>query len=515
VLIFLDGARFIEEAITSVVDQAGFDAWELVLVDDGSSDGSTEIAKRWAASDPARIRYVDHTDHQNRGMSASRNLGVDVARGVYVAFLDCDDVWLPSALAHRMRVAAAFPTADLVVGGTWRWHGWTGTAADRALDRRMTLPAAPPYQPLLPPRLFAAIYGIPGGGYVPAMCSVVLRRESLLALGAFESEFRGLYEDQVLYVKAGLRLTAVIDPRPLALYRQHPRSACEVSLAEGSWRRIGPSASATRFFTWMRSYVDGEMGRRSKESRIVARNIAHNRKRLDQLDRRPQDRLRRLAPDRVRTMVRSSRRRWRPSSPEQPPSSVLSEWSSQHLQPITAAMWGTVLVVLPAHHEREPWTAVIPRNAFGAAADVVTSRLQDVDGAACFDHILVPFEAARATPADSLLRALRPVLRPDGSLTALLPGLAYRPPLRSGTTPTGAGARSAEVLAVARRIFPAARISVETFGNALTAQAAAAGSPAREVIGAAMDHHDQLTDVLVTLGISGNHDARTAEEIEP
>ena len=89
--------------------QAGFDDWELILVDDGSTDASTAIAKAWAASDPARIRYVEHDDHQNRGMSASRNLGVAVARGRYVAFLDCDDVWLPSALAHRTRVAAAYP----------------------------------------------------------------------------------------------------------------------------------------------------------------------------------------------------------------------------------------------------------------------------------------------------------------------------------------------------------------------------------------------------------------------
>ena len=81
--------------------QAGFDDWELILVDDGSTDASTAMAKAWAASDPARIRYIEHDGHENLGMSASRNLGVAVARGRYVAFLDCDDVWLPSALAHR------------------------------------------------------------------------------------------------------------------------------------------------------------------------------------------------------------------------------------------------------------------------------------------------------------------------------------------------------------------------------------------------------------------------------
>ena len=103
VLIFLDGAHFIDEAIRSVVAQGDDVDWELILVDDGSTDESTAIARRWAAADP-RIRYLEHDGHANRGMSASRNAGVAAARGELIGFLDCDDVWLPSALAHGLRV---------------------------------------------------------------------------------------------------------------------------------------------------------------------------------------------------------------------------------------------------------------------------------------------------------------------------------------------------------------------------------------------------------------------------
>ncbi len=110
VMIFLDGARFIDEAIRSVVAQGADVAWELVLVDDGSTDASTAIARRWAAADPARIRYVEHAGHANRGMSASRNAGVAAARGEHIGFLDCDDVWLPSALSHGLRVLPLTPT---------------------------------------------------------------------------------------------------------------------------------------------------------------------------------------------------------------------------------------------------------------------------------------------------------------------------------------------------------------------------------------------------------------------
>ena len=347
VMIFLEGARFIDEAIASVVSQAGFDDWELILVDDGSTDPSTAMAKAWAASDPARIRYIEHDGHENRGMSASRNLGTAVARGRYMAFLDCDDVWLPSALAHRTRVATAFPEADLVVGGTWRWHSWTGEDVDLLADRRMMLPNARPYTMLPRSELFSAIYAIPGGSHVPAMCSLLVRRDALLSLGGLEAEFRGLYEDQVLYVKAGLQLTAVIDPRPLALYRQHPGSACEVSIAEGVWRREGPNPATTRFFTWMQSYVRRETGPGSEESEIVKRNVEHNRRHRGDADRDLRERLRGATPEPFRAAVRGLRRRRSSPQPAQSSASVVGEWSAQHLRVITASLAGRVLVIVP------------------------------------------------------------------------------------------------------------------------------------------------------------------------
>src|SRR4051812_33913704 len=89
VMIFLDAEEFIREAIQSVADQT-VDSWELLLVDDGSTDGSTEMALRYLAEDPARIRLLHHPGGVNRGMSASRNLGLREARGEFVTFLDAD-----------------------------------------------------------------------------------------------------------------------------------------------------------------------------------------------------------------------------------------------------------------------------------------------------------------------------------------------------------------------------------------------------------------------------------------
>ena len=101
IIIFLNEERFIREAIDSVFAQT-CENWELLLIDDGSHDGSTDIARRFAAENPGKVRYFEHQGHQNRGMSVSRNLGVRHAMGQYIAFLDADYVWLPEKLEQQV-----------------------------------------------------------------------------------------------------------------------------------------------------------------------------------------------------------------------------------------------------------------------------------------------------------------------------------------------------------------------------------------------------------------------------
>jgi glycosyltransferase involved in cell wall biosynthesis len=242
VMIFLDAAAYIDESIRSVVGQT-YPSWELLLVDDGSTDASTAIAQQWARRDP-RIRYVEHAGHVNLGMSASRNRGIAEARGAWVTFLDSDDVWTPTALAHRLRVLDAHPTAEALLGGTWRWYSWTGEPADRDLDHTMALPPGVPRGEVLePPAGFVAVYGDPDVWYVPAMCSIVIDRTRLLALGGLDDEFAGMYEDQVLYTKVLLELRVVVDERALSLYRQHDASACAAAIRTGEWRPGSRSAA--------------------------------------------------------------------------------------------------------------------------------------------------------------------------------------------------------------------------------------------------------------------------------
>jgi glycosyltransferase involved in cell wall biosynthesis len=103
-----NGAPYLAEAIESVLGQT-YRPVELIVVDDGSDDGSGEIAERYV---PA-LRYVRHA---RRGMGASRNRAVELARGAYLTYLDADDRLTPDALEKEAVALAAHPEVDVVFG---------------------------------------------------------------------------------------------------------------------------------------------------------------------------------------------------------------------------------------------------------------------------------------------------------------------------------------------------------------------------------------------------------------
>lgn len=111
---FYDCAAWLERAVASVLAQEG-DDWELLLVDDGSRDGSAELARRLARQGPVRL-----LKQANAGPGAARNRGAAAARGEYLWFLDCDDELLPDALAKVRPVLQAHPETALLVGGYLR-----------------------------------------------------------------------------------------------------------------------------------------------------------------------------------------------------------------------------------------------------------------------------------------------------------------------------------------------------------------------------------------------------------
>jgi glycosyltransferase involved in cell wall biosynthesis len=109
-----DRATTLPRAIASVVSQAG-PTVEVIVVDDGSRDDTVTVVE---ALPYTNVRLVRH--ETNRGPSAARNSGVRAATAAFVAFLDSDDVWLPTKLERQFRLLSENPSLDLVYCG-WEW----------------------------------------------------------------------------------------------------------------------------------------------------------------------------------------------------------------------------------------------------------------------------------------------------------------------------------------------------------------------------------------------------------
>jgi glycosyltransferase involved in cell wall biosynthesis len=244
---FLDAGPFIDEAVDSVLAQT-CPSWELLLVDDGSSDGSTERALRHAAAHPAKIRYLSHPMRANRGASASRNLGIEFATGRYLAFLDADDVYLPRKLEEQIRILDAHQEAQVLYAATEYWHGWSGRPEDRGRDWLWRPHGVGINQVIAPPDALVAF--LRDGGTVPCMGSVLARREAVIAVGGWEESFRRICTDQVFHAKLALRFPVLFSDGCWDRYRQHPDSSCQRVAAAGQ-----TGAAFETYLRWLERYL--------------------------------------------------------------------------------------------------------------------------------------------------------------------------------------------------------------------------------------------------------------------
>jgi glycosyltransferase involved in cell wall biosynthesis len=152
-----NGERFLAEAIDSVLAQT-YPHREVVVVDDGSVDGSADIA---------RSRPVRWIGQANQGVAAARNAGLAAARGELIAFLDQDDVWLPHKLEAQVEFLGANPEVDMVIS---------------------------PFEVAVEPGATPLSWYEPGAGMdvqlVPLLGALLARRSSAERIGGFDTRYR-------------------------------------------------------------------------------------------------------------------------------------------------------------------------------------------------------------------------------------------------------------------------------------------------------------------------------------
>jgi glycosyltransferase involved in cell wall biosynthesis len=196
------GREHLAAAIESVLAQT-FERFELLVVDDGSTDGSSTIVHTYAERDP-RVRY---RRQENAGQGAARNAGIGMARGDAIAFLDQDDLWLPDKLARQLPL---LDETTVVYSDTYILRHDGTTQEERLSDHLDGWP--------VPATLASLIVG----NSIPVLTALLSRR-LLLAHGGFTSDpaLKGV-DDYDLWLRlAAAGVTFAYVPEPLTVYRVH------------------------------------------------------------------------------------------------------------------------------------------------------------------------------------------------------------------------------------------------------------------------------------------------------
>ncbi len=249
IIIFFNEEQFLPEAIASVLAQT-YDDWELLLVDDGSTDGSTAIAQDYTSRYADKIRYLEHEGHQNLGMSASRNLGIAHAKGKYIAHLDGDDAWVAHKLEEQVQILEAHPEAAMVYGPLHRWYTWNNNPEDAVREDLFGfgVDGIHPYADSLvePPKILTLFlqdeFFVPGG--------ILIKKEVVDRVGCGEEDFRGMYEDTVVLVKICLNYPVYVSSQSWYKYRMHPQSCTHVS-----WLKGEDNAAEVLYLDWVENYL--------------------------------------------------------------------------------------------------------------------------------------------------------------------------------------------------------------------------------------------------------------------
>lgn len=206
-----NAADTLGETIGSVLTQTRQD-FEVIVIDDGSSDGTAAIAEGFGADGRVRV-YSQH----NAGPSAARNRAIALARGKYISMLDSDDLWLPDYLAQMGRALDENPQAGLAYASAWRLEEISGRFYRETTAMRRRHPPAP----TLPREQFIA--ALLRSNFVSG--AVTVRHAALERVGGFDVDMTH-GEDYELWLRiviSGFAPVRITDQ--LAIVRVRPGSA--------------------------------------------------------------------------------------------------------------------------------------------------------------------------------------------------------------------------------------------------------------------------------------------------
>ncbi|MEP6685061.1 MAG: glycosyltransferase family 2 protein [Parafilimonas sp.] len=242
---FLNPGTWLTEAIVSVINQT-YTNWELILIDDGSVEQDSNIAIAYSKEFPGKIFYVEHDGHVNKGLTVSRNVGIEKASGELIAFLDADDCWLPHKLTNQLEIFKCFPEVQMICEASCFWYSWKD-----AHKEDVVIQIGVPQGIYHPPELMKKLYPL-GEGQPPCPSGIIIKKEALQRSGGFEERFSGiyqLYEDQAFLSKIYSKEIIYISAEAYNLYRKRDNSMSSAAGNEQLYKKV-----RLFYYAWLKEY---------------------------------------------------------------------------------------------------------------------------------------------------------------------------------------------------------------------------------------------------------------------
>jgi glycosyltransferase involved in cell wall biosynthesis len=233
-----DAETTIKETLDSVSRQTLQD-YEIIVVDDGSTDASRKVVDELAGKSSGRITVLEHAGKVNRGLSLSRNLALAHATGEMIVFLDSDDTIHPSKFEHDVSILEAHPEAAAVVGRTLWW--WDDEENEEA---RMDEVLRPADRVVHPPEFFEAYYQTRTAESPPCVHSWMVRKSAIDQIEPFDPHVM-TYEDQKFLADLSLRFPIYVASTCLCEYRRKKNSLWATAVTAGT-----DSIAHARFAEW-------------------------------------------------------------------------------------------------------------------------------------------------------------------------------------------------------------------------------------------------------------------------
>ncbi|AFY80532.1 glycosyltransferase family 2 protein [Oscillatoria acuminata] len=245
--------KFIKETINSVLNQT-FRDFELIVINDGSTDGTLEVVSTFSDS---RIQVFSYP---NSGPQKSRNRGIDHAKGEYLSFLDADDLWTPDKLERQLQAlhdnpdaAVAYSWTDFINGSGERLPGGQHFKFTNDVYERLLL-----------------------GDFIGSGSNPLIRKDALLNVGPFDESLVG-GQDWEMWLRLAAQYQFVVVPSTLVFYRQSGKSwSSNLKRQEQGYQQVIEKslANAPEKIKKLRKKI---MGNRYKFSTFDALRYSRNR----------------------------------------------------------------------------------------------------------------------------------------------------------------------------------------------------------------------------------------------